>query len=90
MIVAFAPMEAPVPTRVFTYSSFLITLLLGLITLVKTMDGPRKYIVFAYDAGVNGNIVLYFYVTSQLNIGRYDHILAQVAFFANYGTGHNM
>lgn len=42
MIVAFAPIVAPFLTTVFLNSAFLFRKLLGLITLVKTIEGPRK------------------------------------------------
>ena len=41
-MVAFAPIVAPFFTSVFLNSFFLITALRGLITLVKTIEGPRK------------------------------------------------
>src|SRR5260221_11898411 len=41
-MVAFAPMLAPFFTNVFLYSFFLVTALRGFITLVNTIDGPRK------------------------------------------------
>ena len=41
-IVALAPMDAPFPTIVFLYSSFLTISDLGLITLVNTHEGPQK------------------------------------------------
>ena len=42
IIVAFAPIDAPFLTIVFLYSSLRIISDLGLLTLVKTHDGPQK------------------------------------------------
>src|SRR5688572_22000512 len=41
-IVALAPMDAPFLTTVFKYCDLLFTALLGFITFVKTMLGPRN------------------------------------------------
>ena len=41
-IVAFAPIDAPLPIIVFLYSSLLEIKLLGFITFVKTHDGPKN------------------------------------------------
>ena len=41
-IVAFAPIEAPLPTCVFKYWSLRETALRGLTTFVKTQLGPKK------------------------------------------------
>src|SRR5687768_11325326 len=41
-IVAFAPIVAPRRTRVRLYSSFRGTWLRGLMTFVKTIDGPQN------------------------------------------------
>ena len=41
-IVAFAPIEAPLPTWVRAYSLFLFTAERGLITFVKTQEGPKN------------------------------------------------
>ena len=41
-IVELAPIEAPSPTCVFEYWPLLFTADRGLITLVNTIDGPRK------------------------------------------------
>ena len=41
-IVAFAPIVAPFFTTVFWYSFFRLMALLGLMTFVKTMEGPKK------------------------------------------------
>ena len=41
-IVAFAPILTPFRTIVLEYSPLLFMALLGLITLVKTIEGPKK------------------------------------------------
>ena len=41
-IVAFAPIDAPCPTLVWAYWSFLIIAERGLVTLVNTQEGPKK------------------------------------------------
>src|SRR5215475_14208789 len=41
-IVEFAPKDAPRRTSVRWYSDFRLTWLRGVITFVKTMDGPQK------------------------------------------------
>jgi hypothetical protein len=41
-IVAFAPIEAPFFTVVLAYSAFRFMALLGFITFVKTIDGPKN------------------------------------------------
>ena len=42
MIVAFAPIVAPSLTNVLENSSLVASKALGVITLVKTQDGPQK------------------------------------------------
>src|SRR5258706_9114926 len=56
----------------------------------KNHRWAEEYIVFADHSGVNGNVVLHFYIFAQQNFRRYNYILPDVASLANFTIRHDM
>ena len=72
------------------YSCLRITALRGLITFVKTIEGPKKNIVLANHAFINRHIVLNLYIAAKHHMRTYHNILADIAVVADYTVGHDM
>lgn len=88
-IVAFAPMLAPFFIKVVLWSCFLVTALLGFITLVRTTLGPKNTIL-TYYFFINAYIVLCPNIVAQYHFRRNNYVLPDIKIFARFTSIHEM
>ena len=89
-MVALAPMVAPFP---YPGASVISTSYHGTSRVDNVGEytaGPKEYVVVAGHTFVDGDVVLNLDILAQNHAGRYDHVLANVAVFAQNSTRHDV
>ena len=89
-MVALAPMVAPFP---YPGASVISTSYHGTSRVDHVGEytaGPEEYVVFAGHTFVDRDVVLHLDILAQNHAGRYDHVLANVAVFAQNSARHDV